>query len=158
MGMAVANSDSPHIHFPPPVVYAVGLVVGWLLGAIVPIGRLPLTVSRFLGWTLVAGWFAVGLPAVILFFRKGTTIRPDRPSSRLTVSGPYRFTRNPMYVSLALLYAGLAVLWSLIWALSVLPLVLLFIDRRIIVPEEQYLLRRFGAEYTAYKSRVRRWI
>ena len=54
-----------------------------------------------------------------------------------------------MYLSLALVYAGVAVLWSLIWALILLPLVLLFIDRRVIVPEEQYLLRRFGADYTA---------
>ena len=56
------------------------------------------------------------------------------------------------------MYAGLAVLWSLMWALILLPLVLLFIDRRVIVPEEQYLLRRFGTDYKEYKSRVRRWI
>ena len=77
--MAITNSDSPHIRVPPPVVYAAGIGVGWLLGTIVPIGRLPLTVSRLLEWTLVAGWFAIGLPAVILSFRKGTTIRPIVP-------------------------------------------------------------------------------
>ena len=93
-----------------------------------------------------------------MFLHKRTAIRPDRPATTLAVSGPYSLTRNPMYLSLALLYAGIAILYQSIWALVFLLPVLFIIDRRVIVPEELYLERRFGPTYSHYRSRVRRWI
>ncbi len=100
----------------------------------------------------------MSVPSLILFWRKRTTIRPDRPATALATTGPYRLTRNPMYLSLALLYAGIAILWQSICALLLLPLVLFFIDRRVIVREELYLERQFGSAYRQYRARVRRWL
>jgi hypothetical protein len=80
------------------------------------------------------------------------------PSHNFGRSGPYRLTRNPMYLSLALLYAGIAILYQSIWALLLLFPVLFIIDRHVIVLEELYLERRFGSAYARYRTRVRRWI
>jgi protein-S-isoprenylcysteine O-methyltransferase Ste14 len=95
----------------------------------------------------------------MLRFRSArTSMVPMRPSTALVTSGPYRVTRNPMYVGMAFLYAGLALLLGVIWSLAFLPAVLLMVDRFVIAREERYLEARFGEEYRAYKGRVRRWL
>jgi protein-S-isoprenylcysteine O-methyltransferase Ste14 len=73
-------------------------------------------------------------------------------------SGPYRFTRNPMYVGMAFLYAGFAFGFGVFWAFALLPLVLLIVDRVVIPPEERFLRSHFGEEFSQYSSRVRRWV
>ena len=85
-------------------------------------------------------------------------VRTDRPVPRLTTEGPFRYTRNPGYLCLAMIYAGIAVLRNSLWAILLLPLVLLVIQREIIGREERYLERTFGEEYLDYKRRVRRWV
>ena len=115
-------------------------------------------ISRMLGWIFVGLGLALAGWALATFRRTGTTFRPHRPATKLAIRGPYRFTRNPMYVALTLVYFGLAILLQSIWALLLLPLVLIFIARRVIGPEERYLERRFGADYLHYKAQVRRWI
>jgi protein-S-isoprenylcysteine O-methyltransferase Ste14 len=92
------------------------------------------------------------------FRRAGTTENPFKPSTALVFDGPYRFTRNPMYLGMAAVYVGLAFVLGLMWALLFLPLVLIAVDRLVIAREEPYLERKFGEEYVAYKRRVRRWI
>jgi protein-S-isoprenylcysteine O-methyltransferase Ste14 len=106
----------------------------------------------------MAAALALVLPAFFGFFRARTTVRLDRPASSLVTSGPYRFTRNPMYVSLSLLYAGVATLYQSVWAWLFLPIVAAYIDRRVICSEEGFLARRFGPDYARYCARVRRWI
>jgi protein-S-isoprenylcysteine O-methyltransferase Ste14 len=96
--------------------------------------------------------------AIGIFVKIGTNPRPDRPSSVLAISGPYRFTRNPMYVSLTIIYVGIAVFMQSLWSVLLLPCVLLLIQRKVISREEAYLERRFGADYARYRSRVRRWL
>ncbi len=93
-----------------------------------------------------------------LFLKRGTSLIPGKRAEALVTSGPYRFTRNPMYVGMAFLYVGLALWLDVLWALAFLPVVLLVVDRRVIAPEERYLEARFGDEYRAYKQRVRRWL
>ena len=83
---------------------------------------------------------------------------PMKPTTALVTSGPYRVTRNPMYVGMAFLYAGLALSLGVIWALALLPAVLLMVDRLVIAREERYLEAKFGEEYRDYKRRVRRWL
>ena len=73
-------------------------------------------------------------------------------------TGPYRFTRNPAYLGMALTYVGIALLSSAVWVLLPLPLVLAVIDRGVIAREERYLQRKFGEEYLSYKRTVRRWV
>ena len=150
--------DSARVKIPPPLTYAVGLGAGLLLSRWIPSRWLPAAICRISGWTLVVAACSLAVPSLALFFRKKTAIRPDRPASTLAVSGPYRLTRNPMYLSLALAYAAIAILNQSIWALVFLLPVLFIINRYVIMPEERYLERRFGAMYVQYKTRVGRWI
>ena len=90
--------------------------------------------------------------------KEGTPIRTDRRVPRLVTDGPFRYTRNPGYLGLAMLYAGIAVLRNALWAILLLPLVLYVIQRQEIGREERYLERTFGEEYLAYKAQVRRWV
>ncbi|HEX6629907.1 MAG TPA: isoprenylcysteine carboxylmethyltransferase family protein, partial [Gemmatimonadaceae bacterium] len=83
---------------------------------------------------------------------------PNRPATRLATGGPYRLTRNPMYVSLAALYLGVALFANSWWPVALLPLVLLVVDRAVIAREERYLAAAFPDEYAAYRARVRRWL
>jgi protein-S-isoprenylcysteine O-methyltransferase Ste14 len=156
--MPSSQDASPGVHVPPPLVYAAGLALGLWTSAWIPCRWLPAAVCRAAGWTLIAAALALVLPAFVGFFRARTTVRPDRPASSLVTGGPYRVTRNPMYVSLTLLYAGVATLYQAVWALPLLAVVVVYIDRRVIRPEERYLKHRFPAEYTPYCAKVRRWI
>ena len=96
--------------------------------------------------------------AILLFRRFHTSPIPIVPSAALVIRGPYRFTRNPMYVGMALIYAGTALWLQLSWASLVLPVVLVVIYTRVITREERYLQRRFGTAYREYQLRVRRWL
>jgi protein-S-isoprenylcysteine O-methyltransferase Ste14 len=103
-------------------------------------------------------WLALDGVAMLSFRRAGTSMIPMNPTTSLVTSGPYRFTRNPMYLGMACLYVALALAFGLIWALILLPLVLLAVERLVIAKEEPYLERRFGDDYRGYKRRVRRWV
>ena len=81
-----------------------------------------------------------------------------RPTTSLVFTGPYRWTRNPMYLAMLLLYIGIALLFDIVWALVLTPLVMLLVVRLVIRREERYLEGKFGEEYRQYKGRVRRWI
>jgi protein-S-isoprenylcysteine O-methyltransferase Ste14 len=87
-----------------------------------------------------------------------TTLRIDKPVSSLVEDGPFRYSRNPGYLSLTMLYTGIAILRNALWAILLLPLVLYVMKREVIEREERYLQRTFGEEYLAYKRRVRRWV
>jgi protein-S-isoprenylcysteine O-methyltransferase Ste14 len=88
----------------------------------------------------------------------GTNVAPSQPTTVIVTNGPFRFTRNPIYLSLTLLYGSISLLTNALWPMLVLPIVLIVVDRGVIVREEHYLEDKFGEEYTQYKARVRRWI
>jgi protein-S-isoprenylcysteine O-methyltransferase Ste14 len=115
-----------------------------------------------LQWVLGGALFVAGLALLAsfntAFHRKGTAVEPWKPTTAIVSTGPYRLTRNPAYVGMALVYAGIAVMSDALWTLAPLPLVLLIVDRGVIAREERYLERKFGQEYLEYKRRVRRWI
>jgi protein-S-isoprenylcysteine O-methyltransferase Ste14 len=95
----------------------------------------------------------------MLFFRRaGTSMVPFNPTTVLVTTGPYRFSRNPMYLGMAFLYIALALAFGVIWALIVLPLVIAAVDQLVISLEEGYLVRKFGQPYCDYMARVRRWL
>jgi protein-S-isoprenylcysteine O-methyltransferase Ste14 len=106
---------------------------------------------------LVGLWALLGATSVATFWLARTSILPMRPASTFIRSGPYRFTRNPMYVSLALLTIAFGLFFNTYWPIVLLVPVLLLIQRLVILPEERYLRRRFGADYEAYTRKVRRW-
>ncbi|MBV8230410.1 MAG: isoprenylcysteine carboxylmethyltransferase family protein [Planctomycetaceae bacterium] len=99
---------------------------------------------------------ALDIWAVATFRRLGTTPNPAGPTTALAVGGPYRFTRNPMYLGLVFLMAGLEFLANALWPLVLLPVVI--VRRAVIDREERYLTAEFGEEYLRYKARVRRWL
>jgi protein-S-isoprenylcysteine O-methyltransferase Ste14 len=92
------------------------------------------------------------------FRRARTPVDPYTPSEAIVTDGPYRFTRNPAYLGMALTYAGIAIASNAPWALVPLPVAIAVIDRGVIAREERYLERKFGTPYVDYKRRVRRWM
>ena len=155
--MASGDRDIPGVVAPPPLIYATGLLLGWGLQRLWPRPWLPASWARPLGLALlVAG--LIGIAGVLAFRRAGTTPNPWRPTTSLVTGGPYRFTRNPMYVGFALWYLAATSWLNALWPLLLLPLVLLVMQRGVIAREEAYLRRRFGREYEEYGARVRRWL
>jgi protein-S-isoprenylcysteine O-methyltransferase Ste14 len=140
-------------------------VVGFLLAVAVDRWALPLRldgVSRpallIGGWILIAAGMLFLLWAMLTFARARTAIYPSQPARTIVATGPFRFSRNPMYVSFSAIYIGLSLLMSRAWPLVLLPLVLLALYALVIRREEHYLAHAFADEYAAYRSRVRRWV
>ena len=154
----VETTDTTGIRVPPPLYYLAGLLGGLVLELAFPIDGPPAWVRIAVGALGLAGFLYLDGGATVRFGRAGTNVIPWKPASALVTDGPYRITRNPMYVGMAVLYVAIAVGFSLIWALVLLPLVLIAVDRLVIVKEEPYLERLFGEQYLDYKSRVRRWL
>lgn len=98
------------------------------------------------------------LAAAGLFRQLGTNVPPSQPTTLIATTGPYRWTRNPMYLGMALVYAGLAIGFDGPIALALLPLVLIAIQTQVIAREERYLEAKFGDDYRRYKAGVRRWL
>jgi protein-S-isoprenylcysteine O-methyltransferase Ste14 len=156
--MSDDSSDAPSVKIIPPLVYLAGLVIGFLANIWMPIKVVPILVAWTSGGILIFCGAVLAGSAVFKFKEVGTTVRPDRAASTLVIVGPYKITRNPMYLGLACVYFGIAVAGQSVWALILLPVVLTIIQRRAIEPEEAFLERRFGADYVGYKEKVRRWI
>jgi protein-S-isoprenylcysteine O-methyltransferase Ste14 len=110
------------------------------------------------GWPLLGGGVLLNGWFVLTIRRTDTPIDPRKPVSKLATSGPFRYTRNPAYLSMTLIYAGVAALRNALWAILLLPLVVYVIQRDQIEREEQYMERDFGEEYLNYKKSVRRWV
>jgi protein-S-isoprenylcysteine O-methyltransferase Ste14 len=151
-------ADHAGVRVPPPLIYLVLFGLGLLLQMLMPL-TIPRTILVrlaaliFLGvGVLLAGW------SNVLFRRAHTSLVPVRPSTALVVSGPYRLTRNPMYLGLLCVYIAAALGLGLAWALILVPLVIFAVQRLAIAKEERYLGQKFGDAYRQYRSRVRRWI
>jgi protein-S-isoprenylcysteine O-methyltransferase Ste14 len=156
--MATASPPRrPGVVAPPPTIYAVALVVGLVLDRFWHVRFLPPDVARVLGPVLLV-LSLVGMSGFLAFRRHRTSPNPYRPSTTLVTDGPYRFTRNPMYVGFTLMYLGVALWAGALWPVVLLPVVLVVMQRGVIAREERYLEAVFGEEYRAYRGRVRRWI
>jgi protein-S-isoprenylcysteine O-methyltransferase Ste14 len=142
---------------PPPVIYAVPLAAGLLLQRWRPIPFVPGGAEIPLGIACVLLGL-VGLPALLAFRKAKTSVNPWRPSKAVVTTGPYRLSRNPMYVGLTWFYVGIAVWVNAAWPFFFLPLVLIAMHYGVILREEAYLERTFGEEYRQYRQRVRRWL
>lgn len=146
---------------PPPLFFVVPLLVGVWLNTRDPwpIVTAGSSVLVALGIAVLAAGIALDIVALRTFGRRGTTVLPAlRPTSVIVASGPYRFTRNPMYVGLVLAYIGIALLANTVWQFLLLPAGVLAVDRYVIRREERYLAAKFGEEYNAYRRHVRRWL
>ena len=159
--MSAAGEDNAGVRFPPPLVYILGLLAGSLLHSW--IGRDVEPAAWRMGFVVAGAALAVLGAAItvsgaVTFRRAKTEVPPFLPASTFVTWGPYRFTRNPMYLGFTIAYVGFALWLNLLWALAFLPLVIWTIDGGVIAREEAYLKRRFGSEYEAYCRRVGRWL
>jgi protein-S-isoprenylcysteine O-methyltransferase Ste14 len=146
---------------PPPLMFAIPLLIGLWLSAGFPIAQVSAVTARRVEWLgiglIVAGILHV-LTSVMLFVTSRTTIIPHHRASTLVQGGAYKWTRNPMYLGLTLIYAGISLAMVSAWPLILLPVPLLVMDRVVIPLEERHMEDVFGAEYSRFKSRVRRWL
>jgi protein-S-isoprenylcysteine O-methyltransferase Ste14 len=152
------KSDISGIRVPPPVYYVAAFVLGIALELIFPTDWPSFGVRLAVGLLAGGAWLALDGAAMMFFRRAGTSMVPMNPTTALVTTGPYRITRNPMYVGMAFLYVALAFGFGVIWALVFLPAVIVIVDRFVIAREEPYLERKFGHAYRDYKARVRRWL
>ena len=150
--------DHAGVPVPPPLLYAAGFAVALALERRWPLPRPPARPARRVGAALLVVGAVLPASGATLFHRRDTSVLPVRPTTALVTSGPYRLTRNPMYVGFALGHAGLALLRRSTWAVLMLGPVLAAVDRMVIAREERYLERAFGDEYRRYARRVRRWL
>ena len=148
------------IRFPPPAIYALLLAAGFLLHRRWPAAIWPGHVRemRVAGALLFAAGAGLGIWAVATFRGARTSPNPMSPTTALAMKGPYRFTRNPMYLGMSILSAGFAVFWNALWPLLAVPVSMVLVNVLVIAKEEAYLARLFGENYLGYKSRVRRWL
>jgi protein-S-isoprenylcysteine O-methyltransferase Ste14 len=150
--------DNPGIIAPPPLIFAIPLAVGILLKLKFPIRFLPRKVAPIPGILLIGTAVAVISQAFPRMRRAGTNVNPTKPTTALVMEGPFKYTRNPLYLSMTLFYVGVATLVNTLWAILLLPFVLYLINSGVINREERYLKRKFGEQYVQYTQRVRRWI
>ena len=150
--------DNPAVVAPPPLIYAGALALGLVANKLYPMAFLPRAVSRMLGLPLIFGGLAIGLLGFREMRRAETYVDPYKPATAIVTEGPYRFTRNPLYVGMTLVYSGITALFNAFAASMLLPLALAVMRGGVIEREEAYLERKFGDEYLAYKARVRRWL
>jgi protein-S-isoprenylcysteine O-methyltransferase Ste14 len=145
---------------PPVALTLASSVLMAALARLSPFLRVTLPARTFVALAIGLAGLVVGAMGVASFRRARTTVNPLAPdtASSLVRSGIYAHTRNPMYVGLAMVLAGWAAYLSNLAALAVVPLFVLYLDRFQIVPEERALRARFGAEFTQYATRVRRWL
>lgn len=156
--MSDSIQDNPGVVAPPPLIYAGALAVGLLVHRFFPVKILPRAGARPLGRLLATISGMLALSAVFEMRRAGTHIDPERPATALVTGGPFRLTRNPLYLSLALLYTGIAFMVNSLWAIISLPAAMIAVRYGVISREERYLERKFGEQYLSYKAKVRRWI
>lgn len=156
-----ASPSSPGVQFPPPLLFVVGFGAAWLVERqfSAPLAPRDLDVPLDpMGRALFLGGLALMFWGIVTFHRAKTAVYPNQPASALVGGGPYRFTRNPMYVGLTIAYLGGVASANSVWPLAVLPLVLLGVYRFVIRREERYLESEFGDAYREYCARVRRWL
>ncbi|ARV59604.1 protein-S-isoprenylcysteine methyltransferase [Nostocales cyanobacterium HT-58-2] len=151
------TSDNAGVIAFPPALYAVTLLIGLVLNFIFPVSFLP-TVSLILGSLMI---ICAGLIVTLAFKRMrqaNTAINPAEPTTAIVADGVFSWSRNPIYLSLTLLYTGISFLFNAVWALLLLLPLLVIMQIGVIQREEKYLERKFGDEYLCYKAQVRRWI
>lgn len=155
------KQDAPNPVAVPPVIWAVALALAILLEWLVPPGFLPPPLSivpTVIGAALALLGLGLAIAGARTFRAAKTNLDPKRPALVLVEHGPYRLTRNPIYVGLLFGFLGIGLIASLDWTIPVLPALWLALHHGVVLREEAYLSRRFGEDYDNYRARTRRWL
>jgi protein-S-isoprenylcysteine O-methyltransferase Ste14 len=142
----------------PPVYFLLALVFMAALHWVLPVGRLLAPPLTYLGIPLILAGMWLGGHAFRGFSKVGTPVVPFERSTALVTSGSYRFTRNPMYVGMVMILAGIAAMLGTFGPWLPIPFFIWILRAKFIVGEERFLEELFGQQYIAYKNRVRRWL
>lgn len=140
----------------PPRVYLAAIVTGMLLQLAMPLPFLPRPMAA--GAILVIAAIALLWYSVARFRAAGAPVPARKPTTAIVRTGPYRFSRNPIYLAYSLFQLGIAIWMNSLWLLATLAVAIALMHFIVIRREEQYLERRFGLEYLRYKASVRRWV
>lgn len=155
-----AKERGANVNFPPPLVFAAALVGGIVLRYTV--GATPVPIAPVLrlvcGLAVMALGFGLVLSARLHFLRTRQSPIPWKPTPALIFDGPYRFTRNPMYLGITLFLVGLGAASSVLWISILAVPALAIVHYLAVLPEERYLSEKFGAAYAGFVERVPRYL
>jgi protein-S-isoprenylcysteine O-methyltransferase Ste14 len=158
--MEKSLKDSAAIRIPPPVFFFACLGCGLLMEYFFPIKLISLSpIPRIIVGSIfivISGYFAVS--AFFVFIKNKTPFDTSKSTTKIVTDGAYRFSRNPLYLSLLLLLFGVAILLSSLWLFCTVPILYILFLFKAVKPEESYLSQKFGEEYLDYSAKVRRWI
>jgi protein-S-isoprenylcysteine O-methyltransferase Ste14 len=142
----------------PPFVYLTSILVGVLIQLTKPLPFLPRSLAMPVGVTIILLALALFFYSVAKFRAAGTPVPARKPTTTIVRTGPYRFTRNPIYLAFSLLQLGIAIWINSLWLLATLVVAMALIHYVVMPKEERYLAQKFGAPYLDYKASVRRWL
>ena len=159
MSEAHSSERGANVRLPPPSVYVAFLLLGW---GLVYVAAFPVPGPRYVslaaGVAIVVAGFWLIADAIKLFRHTGQEPAPWKPTPELVLSGAYRFTRNPMYLGMTCIQAGLGLAVNNLWITLLAPFSLLAVHFLAVVPEEKYLTQKFGESYRSYLAKVRRYL
>ena len=153
-----APPDHAGVAFHPPILLVTFLLLGFVLRAIVPLSFAPEQSVALIGPIIVAMSFAMFFWSIATMRRSGGSIPTGEPTDAIVLTGAYRYSRNPIYVSMVALLIGVGVWGNTLWLIGLAVMAAYLLWWGVISREEGYLERKFGSDYTSYKSQVRRWL
>jgi len=152
-------ADTANTKVRPPIVWVLAVLAGLALNWLMPLPFIAAAVpAAWLGALVFAVALALFVWAIVTMTRAGTNVPSKLPTTTIVDTGPYRFTRNPIYVGMMLGLIGLAIAFNSLWLLLMLVPFALVIRYAVVAREEAYLERKFGDVYRGYRTRVRRWL
>jgi protein-S-isoprenylcysteine O-methyltransferase Ste14 len=153
------TADTAQVVVRPPLAWALAVLAGLALHWLMPLPFMPPAVSaRWTGGVVFAAALALFAWAIVTITRAGSNVPTNTPTTAIVDTGPYRFTRNPIYLAMFGGLVGLAMAFDSLWLLAALVIFALVIRTGVVAREEAYLERKFGDVYRQYRSRVRRWL
>jgi len=153
-----SETDSPQVITLPPFVFLGGIIIGFIIDFFIPAPFFSEAYDLPAGLFVIALGIALMTWAVRTFNAAGTNVDVRQPSTKVVSDGPYRYSRNPIYVAMGLIVLGAAIWLNSLWILFSLVIILPIIETGVIRREEGYLERKFGTQYSEYKAKVRRWV
>ncbi|HMJ47177.1 MAG TPA: isoprenylcysteine carboxylmethyltransferase family protein [Ferruginibacter sp.] len=150
------NISIPRI--PPPAFFITAVVAMILLNQFVPFGRWLDYPWRYFGIIIIALGFSLSLGSGIFFRKLGTNPRPGSKANLIVTKGPFKYTRNPMYLGLISMLIGISILLGTFSPLFVIPILFIILHTQFVLREEKWMEEWFGESYLEYKSKTPRWL